>query len=119
MSEKDGTSQFMAHPADKAAQAPAAGESRSAGPVRTVDPAAADGPPVGGGGVNGSPGEALQEPPSPCVSVCALDENDLCMGCYRTADEITDWFMANAAQKRKILARAAQRREEDNPIKLL
>lgn len=59
------------------------------------------------------------EPESPCVSVCALNEEDLCMGCYRTADEITDWFMANAAQKREILARAAQRREEDNPIQLL
>ena len=66
------------------------------------------------------PGTAeAAEPQSPCVSVCALDEHDLCMGCYRTADEITDWFMASAAQKREILKRAAKRRDEDNPIRLL
>lgn len=29
---------------------------------------------------------------SPCVSVCLLDEQDVCTGCFRTAQEITDWF---------------------------
>lgn len=62
---------------------------------------------------------AAEEPGSPCVSICALDENDICMGCYRSAEEITDWFMANAAQKREMLARARERREADNPIRLL
>ena len=28
---------------------------------------------------------------SPCVHVCALDEQDICIGCQRTADEITRW----------------------------
>jgi predicted Fe-S protein YdhL (DUF1289 family) len=59
------------------------------------------------------------EPASPCVSVCALDENDVCMGCYRSADEITDWFMAPADEKRAILARAAERRRADSPVRLL
>ena len=26
---------------------------------------------------------------SPCVSICALDEQDICTGCQRTVDEIT------------------------------
>ena len=56
------------------------------------------------------------EPQSPCVSICALDEQDVCQGCYRTAEEITDWFMASAAQKREILARASERRRADNPV---
>lgn len=56
---------------------------------------------------------------SPCVSVCALDENDICMGCYRSAEEITDWFTADQTKKLAILVRAATRREEDSPIKLL
>ena len=30
--------------------------------------------------------------PSPCISVCLLDNNDVCVGCYRTADEITEWM---------------------------
>lgn len=59
-----------------------------------------------------------QEPPSPCISVCALDGDDICMGCYRSADEITDWWMASPAQKRDILARCEQRRAADNPVRL-
>ena len=38
------------------------------------------------------------DPESPCISVCLLDENDICTGCFRSADEITDWFMASAEQ---------------------
>ncbi|EED32568.1 conserved hypothetical protein [gamma proteobacterium NOR5-3] len=59
------------------------------------------------------------EPASPCISVCALDENDICMGCYRSAQEITDWFMADAAGKTEMLERARARREADSPIRLL
>ena len=49
-------------------------------------------------------------PKSPCVSVCALDRRDICTGCYRSAEEITDWSMASAAYKREILRRARDRR---------
>jgi predicted Fe-S protein YdhL (DUF1289 family) len=66
---------------------------------------------------NGSPEAA--EPASPCISICALDENDICMGCYRSAAEITDWFMAGTVEKRQILERAEARRIADNPIRLL
>lgn len=48
---------------------------------------------------------------SPCVSICALDADGVCIGCYRTADEITDWFMASASDKQAIVARAAARRD--------
>ena len=30
---------------------------------------------------------------SPCIEVCALDDHNVCIGCYRTADEIIDWFV--------------------------
>jgi predicted Fe-S protein YdhL (DUF1289 family) len=50
--------------------------------------------------------------PSPCVSICALDENDVCVGCYRTGGEITDWFMASNEEKRAILRAASERRAE-------
>ncbi|MEE4278057.1 MAG: DUF1289 domain-containing protein [Halieaceae bacterium] len=59
------------------------------------------------------------EPQSPCVSVCALDERDICMGCYRSASEITDWFMATAEEKREILRRVEERRRADGGIQLL
>ena len=59
------------------------------------------------------------EPQSPCVSICVLDENDVCLGCYRSANEITDWFMASTDEKREILKRANQRRDDDSSLKLL
>lgn len=55
---------------------------------------------------------------SPCVAVCVLDHNDICQGCYRSAEEITDWFMADDDRKREILRACAQRRDELNPIRL-
>jgi len=55
---------------------------------------------------------------SPCISVCLLDEQDICLGCYRSAAEIIDWFMANPTEKRDILARARDRRLADDPIQL-
>ncbi len=58
-------------------------------------------------------------PESPCVSICALDENDICMGCYRSAQEITDWFMASDEEKRQILARVRERRDASSTIRLL
>jgi len=51
-------------------------------------------------------------PQSPCVSICALDQNDVCEGCYRTGDEIVDWFTADDTRKQKILEASAQRRKE-------
>jgi predicted Fe-S protein YdhL (DUF1289 family) len=50
------------------------------------------------------------EPQSPCISVCLLDQDDICTGCFRSAEEITDWFMASAEQKREILTRCHERR---------
>jgi len=58
------------------------------------------------------------EPGSPCISVCVLGADDVCTGCFRTADEITEWFMATAAQKREILRRARERREAGTTLRL-
>jgi len=58
------------------------------------------------------------EPQSPCISVCLLDDKDICVGCYRSADEITDWFMADAQGKRDILQRARERLEAASTIRL-
>ena len=58
-------------------------------------------------------------PESPCVSICALDENDICIGCYRSAQEITDWFMASDEEKRQILVRVRERRDAVSTVRLL
>ena len=42
---------------------------------------------------------------SPCILVCQLDpKNDLCIGCRRHVDEIRDWPILSADEKRAILA---------------
>ena len=48
-------------------------------------------------------------PKSPCISICVLDDDDICMGCYRSAQEITDWFMASDEQKNEVLRKARER----------
>ena len=48
---------------------------------------------------------------SPCVAVCALDENDVCIGCYRTGQEITDWGEMDNEKKRDVLKKVAQREQ--------
>ena len=61
-----------------------------------------------------SPGEIG----SPCISVCVLDEQDICQGCFRSATEITDWFMASEEEKLAIIHRAVERRDESMPVRL-
>lgn len=52
--------------------------------------------------------------PSPCVSVCSLDERDVCIGCLRSADEIRDWMILDRGQKLEVLERVAARRRDWN-----
>lgn len=47
---------------------------------------------------------------SPCIEVCSLSDRDVCIGCYRTANEIIEWFSANDQRKREILAAVSERR---------
>ena len=51
-------------------------------------------------------------PESPCISICSLDLNDVCEGCYRTGNEIVDWFTADDERKREILEASTQRRKD-------
>lgn len=57
-------------------------------------------------------------PKSPCISVCVLDDDDICMGCYRSAVEITDWFMASDEEKRDCLRKARERMLGNSDIRL-
>lgn len=55
-------------------------------------------------------------PQSPCISICVLDDKDICQGCFRSAREITDWFMESADGKQEIIERAIARRKESSTI---
>jgi len=42
---------------------------------------------------------------SPCTGICALDERDVCKGCYRTRDEIASWIGLSNSEKQQIIDR--------------
>jgi uncharacterized protein len=48
---------------------------------------------------------------SPCVNVCALDDNEVCQGCFRTLDEITGWSDATDSEKASTLLKARARQD--------
>jgi uncharacterized protein len=56
--------------------------------------------------------EKLNEIPSPCVSICALDIDDVCVGCHRTGDEISRWWKMDNTEKLKILDLAKEREQK-------
>lgn len=53
---------------------------------------------------------------SPCVSVCALDNSDICTGCYRSADEIRLWGVMSNQERRQTLSKAYSREKLVNPF---
>lgn len=46
---------------------------------------------------------------SPCISVCALDEDDLCVGCQRTGAEISGWGKLSNDERWAVLQRVEER----------
>ncbi len=46
---------------------------------------------------------------SPCVSICALDGDDVCIGCFRTGGEISYWGLLPTGRQRDVLDRCARR----------
>jgi predicted Fe-S protein YdhL (DUF1289 family) len=56
--------------------------------------------------MNASPPDPLA---SPCVRNCCLDEDDVCMGCGRSLEEIVAWSAASDADKAATLTRSRER----------
>jgi len=47
---------------------------------------------------------------SPCVNICVIHrESGLCMGCFRTMDEIAAWSRIAAADRSAIMASLPER----------
>jgi len=51
---------------------------------------------------------------SPCIRNCCLNEDDICLGCFRTLNEITQWGQADDDTRRNILLKAERRRKAHN-----
>lgn len=53
---------------------------------------------------------------SPCIRNCSLDVNEICLGCFRSMDEIMEWshIETSAKQKQQILTNAKMRKDSCN-----
>jgi predicted Fe-S protein YdhL (DUF1289 family) len=52
---------------------------------------------------------------SPCTRNCCLNENDICLGCFRSLSEILIWGQASSVERNAILLSAKERaKEADN-----
>lgn len=50
---------------------------------------------------------------SPCVGVCALDENDLCIACQRSGIEIAEWGVYSNEEKISVWEKIKKRETGD------
>lgn len=48
----------------------------------------------------------------PCIRNCCLNENDVCLGCFRTLNDMRIWHKSSDEEKREILNLAAKRKME-------
>ncbi len=47
---------------------------------------------------------------SPCIGVCVMnDTTGFCMGCYRTVDEIREWWNMTDEEREKVMGNLDQR----------
>ncbi|CEN56540.1 DUF1289 domain-containing protein [Candidatus Methylopumilus turicensis] len=47
---------------------------------------------------------------SPCIGVCAInDSNGFCQGCYRTVEEIREWWNISDQERDKVMGTLDQR----------
>ncbi|MFT7459218.1 MAG: putative Fe-S protein YdhL (DUF1289 family) [Planctomycetota bacterium] len=52
----------------------------------------------------------VDEPCSPCINICTLDpEKQLCLGCLRTVEEITNWASFCAQEKHDVINKYNER----------
>ncbi|MEO6679454.1 MAG: DUF1289 domain-containing protein [Pseudomonas sp.] len=56
---------------------------------------------------------------SPCVNICALDDDDICTGCQRTVEEITRWSRMDNEERRKVLGLCHERAKSSGLIWML
>lgn len=54
--------------------------------------------------------------PSPCVSICSMNSDDLCIGCYRTAREIREWLLMEDDERLVVIEKAGERSKKYNPF---
>ncbi len=51
---------------------------------------------------------------SPCIRDCCLDQHDICLGCFRTLDEIMQWSSLGDCERLQINQNAFARKLSRN-----
>jgi len=52
---------------------------------------------------------------SPCIKLCLL-ENNVCVSCHRTRDQISSWINLTSEQRKEIMNDLALRRNEQKDV---
>ena len=57
----------------------------------------------------------------PCIRRCCLNEEEICLGCFRSFDDMCKWNKASREEKQQMLTVAEQRKrdykQKDTPFK--
>ncbi|MEE4296783.1 MAG: DUF1289 domain-containing protein [Wenzhouxiangella sp.] len=60
----------------------------------------------------GDPAAPIPDIESPCIGTCTMGTEGLCIGCFRSADEIAAWLSYTAEQRRAIMHALPDRAEQ-------
>ena len=60
--------------------------------------------------------ETVKVVKSPCVNICCLDEKDICLGCYRSCDEICKWGAMSNDERNDVMKKVAEREQDSGNI---
>ena len=55
----------------------------------------------------------LAEVATPCVKICIIDDDGLCVGCARTLDESAGWGTLSDERRRAVMMALPSRREQN------
>ncbi len=47
---------------------------------------------------------------SPCIKLCKLNKDNICIGCYRSLKEITQWSKLSLEEQKQIVHNAKKRK---------
>jgi predicted Fe-S protein YdhL (DUF1289 family) len=54
----------------------------------------------------------LQQIESPCIGTCTLGPDGLCIGCFRSGNEIAGWLGFTAIERKAIMKELPQRAQD-------
>lgn len=55
----------------------------------------------------------FEPPPSPCIQLCTLDDENRCLGCGRTLAQISAWSLMTAAEQWQLIDELAARKTKN------